>query len=104
MTLPKIKRHDATQEAKPAAEPQEKPASLKEITVEVVAVTVPYVSTPDPGYQSRRCDLGRLTQEQSRKLNAIRRGYDYGGKRLANGGDVKSLADAVRALIDSVEI
>lgn len=76
-----------------------------EIRIEVVMVNVPFVTTAtDEGYQSRRCDLGSLTREQARKLNAIRRGYDYSGTKLANGGDVKSLADAVRALIDSVEI
>jgi hypothetical protein len=84
-------------------------ATFAEIKVELIAVQVPYVlesksvAYPDLG-QSNRCDLGLLTKEQARKLRAIRRGYDYSQKRLANGGEVKSLADAVRAWLDSVEI
>jgi hypothetical protein len=83
-------------------------ASFGQIKVEIVAVEVPYVDTEadksDYSTQCNRCDLGRLTKEQARKLRAIRRGYDYSQARLANGGEIKSLADAVRALIDSVDI
>jgi hypothetical protein len=83
-------------------------ASFGKIEVQIVAVEVPYVDTEadksDYSTQCNRCDLGRLTKEQARKLRAIRRGYDYSQARLANGGEIKSLADAVRALIDSVDI
>jgi hypothetical protein len=86
-------------------EVQETSTPTPKITVTVVAVNVPYCESSDSsGYQSPRCDLGRLSSEQSRKLNAIRRGYDYSGTKLANGGEVKSMADAMKALLDSIEM
>lgn len=84
-------------------EVQETSTPLPEVRVELVAIDIPYV-VAGTGYESRRCDLGSLTGEQARKLNAIRRGYDYMGATRADGGNVKTLADAVKALIDSVEI
>ncbi len=78
------------------------------IKVELVAVDVPYVTAATASYADselcKRCDLGVLSREQARKLRAIRRGYEYSGRRLANGNEVKSLADAVKALLDSIEI
>lgn len=78
------------------------------IKVELVAVEVPYVTAATSAYIDselcKRCDLGVLSREQARKLRAIRRGYEYSGKLLANGNEVKSLADAVKALLDSIEI
>jgi hypothetical protein len=96
---------------KKAASKDEPPTMAKfaEIKVELIAVQVPYVTEsdsvayPDSG-QSNRCDLGLLSKEQARKLRAVRRGYDYSHARLANGGEVKSLADAVRAWLDSLDI
>ena len=81
--------------------------TLSQIKVEIVAVDVPFVGSPIGGYdgeQCFRCDLGLLTKEQHRKLRAIRRGYIVQDRRLINGGEVKSMADAVRALIDSIQI
>lgn len=79
-----------------------------EIKVELVAVEVPYVTAATASYADsescKRCDLGVLSREQARKLRAIRRGYEYSGRRLANGNEVKSLADAVKALLDSIQI
>lgn len=78
------------------------------IKVELVSVEVPYVTTATSAYIDselcKRCDLGVLSREQARKLRAIRRGYEYSGRRLANGNEVKSLADAVKILLDSIEI
>lgn len=89
----------------PKTEKPQITATTGEVKIEIVAVTVPYVVAGESeGYQSRRCDLGALSAEQARKLNAIRRGYDYSGTTRADGGSVKTLADAVKALIDSVEI
>ena len=89
----------------PKTEVQETSTPLQEVRVELVAIDIPYVMTgTGTGYESRRCDLGSLTSEQARKLNAIRRGYDYVGTTRADGGNVKTLADAVKAMIDSVEI
>lgn len=83
-------------------------ASFQKIKVELVAVDVPFVTTATNGYQDsemcKRCDLGVLSKEQSRKLRAIRRGYEYSNTRLHNGAEVKSLADAVKAWLDSVDI
>lgn len=78
------------------------------IKIEIIAVDVPFVTTATEGYEDsedcRRCDVGVLSRDQARKLRAIRRGYDYSQSRLKNGNEVKSLADAVRAWLDSVEI
>lgn len=101
--LPQMDKQKAPIKQDPPMQPEPTVAKLSEIKVEVVAVNVPFV-TATQGYESRRCDLGSLTGEQARKLNAIRRGYDYSGTKLANGGDIKSLADAVKALLDSIEI
>lgn len=78
-------------------------------TLQSAQLSVPFVSEPlnDGNYdgeQCLRCDLGLLTREQNRKLRAIRRGYIVQDRRLMNGGEVKSMADAVRALIDSIQI
>lgn len=79
-----------------------------EIKIELVAVEVPYVTASTASYADseacKRCDLGVLSREQARKLRAIRRGYEYGGKRLSNGNEVKSLPDAVKMLLDSIDI
>ena len=104
--LPRIDR-ESQQFEKPKENPSQQAAStvqIAEVKVELVTVTIPYASESVNGYQSKRCDLGLLTQEQARKLNAIRRGYDYSDGKMANGGSVKSLADAVKALLDSLEI
>lgn len=79
-----------------------------EVKIETTLVEVPFVSIPlantYDGDQCHRCDLGLLTSEQLRKLRAIRRALIFSDRRLNNGGEVKSMADAVRALIDSVQI
>ena len=104
--LPSIDR-ESQQQPKPKETPIRQASStvqIAEVKVELVTVTIPYASESVSGYQSKRCDLGLLTQEQARKLNAIRRGYDYSDGKMANGGIVKSLADAIKALIDSIDI
>lgn len=82
-------------------------AKVAQVEVQVVTVSVPYVNQSIDGYdgdQCRRCDLGLLTSEQLRKLRAIRRGYVIQDRKLTNGSDIKSMADAVRALLDSISI
>jgi hypothetical protein len=77
------------------------------VKIETALVEVQYIAEPTAteGYQGgRRVDIGLLTRDQLRKLRAIRRGYIMSNAKLANGNEVKSMADAVRALIDSVKI
>lgn len=102
MDLPTKKKQKPDQAA-------ETTATIGSIEVQLVTVEVPYVTTSTPNcFQSseenRRCDLGVLSADQARKLRAIRRGYDYSGRRLGNGGEIKSLADAVRCWLDLLDI
>lgn len=102
--LPKIKQDSTSQDSgddKPTVVSQRQ--TVGEVRVEAVMVEIPFVLTSN-GYERTHCDLGRLTAEQVRKLNAIRRGYDYSGITQGNGSPVKSNADAVKALIDMLEI
>jgi hypothetical protein len=86
-------------------EVQETSTPTEKITVSAVSVNVPYCEGSDTsGYQSPRCDLGRLTTEQIRKLHALRQGYDLSGIKLANGAEVQTISHAIKALIDSIDI
>jgi len=86
-------------------EAQETSTPNTEIAVAVVAVSVPFCQGSDTvAYQTHRCDLGRLSSEQKRKLHAIRQGYDLSGTKMANGGEVQTISHAIKALIDSIDI
>lgn len=78
------------------------------VEVKSISVEVPFVSEPIgagyDGQQCFRCDLGKLTRDQQRKIRAIRRGYILQDRQQSNGGETKSMADAVKALIDSLPI
>lgn len=110
--MPTIQRPVAEVEAAVEASPEvvaaTKPIELKSTEILIVAVQVPYVLFENPKdshlNETRRCDLGRLSQDHARKLRAIRRGYDLSGVQTADGHEVDSLANAVKALLDSVEI
>ena len=100
MTMPKKELTDA-----PLAPSQD--VAAVEIKIETALIEVRYIAeqTSSEGYQGgRRVDVGLLTRDQLRKLRAIRRGFIMSNAKLANGNEVKSMADAVRALIEAVGI
>ena len=78
------------------------------VKIETASVTIPYIVTQtsedDYSTQCRRVDMAKISKDHARKLRAIRRGYIVNGTKLSNGGEIKSLADALRAFLDSVEI
>ena len=81
---------------------------IQSATIEIVTVKVPYMihELANDGYlnEVRRCDLGILSRDHARKLRAIRRGYELRGVHTAEGREVDSLANAVKALLDSIDI
>ena len=74
--------------------------------VETVIVELPYATVEGQGYQDTtfRVDLGSITKDQLRKIKALRRGLDAKGFKLKNGKSIESNIDAVRYLIDALEI
>lgn len=54
--------------------------------------------------ESHRVDLKNMTRERLRKLKAIRRGFIASGATLANGADIRTNADAIYCLLDSIEV
>jgi len=97
---------------KPTNDKAETPKKTEPMKFEVLTtiVEIQYAETANVeqsmSYQetSGRVDLGEVSGDQLRKIKAIRRGLDMSGACLKNGKPVVSNIDAVRYLLDALDI
>ena len=80
------------------------PQEARAVEPVLVGLEVPLMEIPEGGYVTRHVEVQRLSLAQARTLKRIQCACLATGTRLTNGKPVQSGADAVRWLLEQVDV
>lgn len=101
----RLEKDERIEPAKPHAQMETLPPDPRVVSISIVLpfiVERPAVASYQD--ESSRVDMGTLTRDRLRKLQALRRGYVTTCTRMAGGAEVRTNRDALYCLLDALDI